>query len=120
MASFSSKLKAAADDAERMARALQSAPSGGASADGGGGGGGGGAAPNIVFNNTILSSPVAGKTIRYGDGSGTGGRDIQSRAFAYFGLSSANASAAFIAQIVRAFEQMLAKGALSVRTMGGG
>ena len=118
MAKFSENLKRAADDAERLAKALGNGETG---APGGGGGGGGGQVnfpTTIVTNVQLYKDP--GKTIRTGDGSGTGGKDIQSRAFAYFGLSSANASAAFIAQIVRAFQQMLDKGALSVRTMGGG
>lgn len=121
MGRMTTNLAKAADNAERLAAALAGIPQGGSfSGPGGGGaGGGGGASPNVVFNTTVLSDPSRGRTIRTGDGSGSGGRDIQSRAFAYFGLSSANASAAFIAQIVKAFEDMLAKGALSVRTMGG-
>lgn len=117
MAKFSENLKRAADDAERLAKALANGETG---APGGGGGGGG----QVNFPTTIVTNvqlyKEPGKTIRTGDGSGTGGKDLQSRAFAYFGLSSANASAAFIAQIVRAFQQMLDKSALSVRTMGGG
>lgn len=120
MGKLTNSLKQAADHAERLAGALSSLPQGGAFSGPSGGGGGGGTAPTVTFNTTVLSEPVRGRTIRTGDGSGTGGKDIQSRAFAYFGLSSANASAAFIAQIVKAFEQMMEKGALSVRTMGGG
>ena len=107
-------------EAVQLTKELNNAPQGGAFSGPSGGGSGAGAAPTVTFNTTVMSEPVRGRTIRTGEGSGTGGRDIQSRAFAYFGLSSANASAAFIAQIVKAFEDMLAKGALSVRTMGGG
>jgi len=116
-------LERAADQAERLSKALHNLPQAGAFSDGtGGGGGGGGGAPSgppIVFQTNIVSRPE-GRTVRMGDGSGTGGRDIQSRAFAYFGLSSAGASKAFIAQIIKAFEEMLAKGALNARTGSGG
>lgn len=113
MGRLTNSLKQAADNAERLAGALSSMPQGGGFA-----GPSGGAGPNVVFNTTVLSSPNAGRNIRTGDGSGSGGRDIKSRAFAYFGLSSANASAVFIAQIIKEFERMLAKGALDLRTMG--
>ena len=115
MGRMTNSLKQAADNAERLAGALASMPQGGVFA---GPSGGGGAGPNVVFNTTVLTEPVRGRTIRTGEGSGTGGKDIKSRAFAYFGLSSANASAVFIAQIIKEFERMLAKGALDLRTMG--
>ena len=117
MASFSKSIKQAADDAERLGAALRSLPERNSAATTPSGGG---SAPTITFNTTVVTDPVRGRTIRTGDGSGTGGKDIQSRAFAYFGLSSANASAAFIAQIVKEFERMMNKSALSMRTMGGG
>lgn len=113
MGRMTDNMKQLADDAERAVKAMHSAPKGG-------GFGPSSPAGGVTFVTNIATPPGQGRTIRTGDGSGTGGRDIQSRAFAYFGLSSANASAAFIAQIVKAFEDMLAKGALSVRTMGGG
>jgi hypothetical protein len=116
---LSQSLAKAADEAERLNQALSSLPVGGEfSGPGGSGGGGGG--PAVVFNTTVVSPQSAGRTIRTGEGSGSGGRDIVSRAFAYRGLSSAGASRAFIAQIVREFERMLAKGALTNRTVGGG
>lgn len=118
MGKLTNSLAKAANEAERLNRALNSLPQGDATSAPGGGGGGG-SAPNVVFNTTVVSPQPAGRTIRTGDGSGSGGRDVVSRAFAYYGLSSAGQSRAFIAQIVREFERMLAKGALSVRTGGG-
>ncbi len=56
--------------------------------------------------------------ITTGMGSGVVNRDLQSRAFAYFGMSSAGKSDVFIAQIIREFERMLAKSAIGFRTMG--
>ncbi len=100
MGGFATKLARAADDAERMARALQ-----GAMSSGGGGGGGG---SSIEITNNITT----------GMGSGVVNRDLQSRAFAYFGMSSAGKSDVFIAQIIREFERMLAKSAIGFRTMG--
>lgn len=118
MGKLTNSLAKAANEAERLNRALSSLPQGDATSAPGGGGGGG-SAPNVVFNTTVVSPQPTGRTIRTGDGSGSGGRDVVSRAFAYYGLSSAGQSRAFIAQIVREFERMLAKGALSVRTGGG-
>lgn len=112
MGKFSENLKLAADNAERLERALaagEAAPSGG-----GGGGGQVNFPTTIVTNVQLYKEP--GKTIRTGDGSGTGGKDLQSRAFAYFGLSAAGKSSVFIQQIIRAFEEMLAKGGIQYRT----
>jgi len=100
MGGFANKLARAADDAERMARALQ-----GAMSSGGGGGGGG---SSIEITNNITT----------GMGSGVVNRDLQSRAFAYFGMSATGKSDVFIAQIIREFERMLAKSAIGFRTMG--
>lgn len=118
MGKLSQSLAKAANDAERLNRALNSLPQGDATSAPGGGGGGG-SAPNVVFNTTVVSPQGAGRTIRTGDGSGSGGRDIASRAFAYYGISQAGASRAFIAQIVGEFERMLAKGSLYIRAGGG-
>lgn len=117
MAKFSEAIKRAADDAERMASALGGLSAPGA---GGGGGGGGAVAPAITFNTTIQAAPNSGRggRVDYG-GPGTGtGTDLQSRAFAFYGLSSANKSQAFIDQIIRAFSAMLAKGSVAYRTQG--
>ena len=102
MGGFSKKLSKAADDAERMARALQDSMS-----NVGGGGASGGASSIEITNN-----------ITTGMGSGVVNRDLQSRAFAYFGMSSAGKSDVYIAQIIREFERMLAKSAIGFRTMG--
>lgn len=114
MGKLTESLERAADHAERLSRALAKVADAG---PGGGGGGGNTPSNGVTFNTTIVASPTRGRTVRTGEGSGTGGRDIQSRAFAYFGLSAAGASQAFIAQIIREFERMLAKGALTNRTM---
>lgn len=118
MGKFSETLKQAADNAERMSAALD-----GLSAPGsGGGGGGGGLAPAVTFNTTIQAAPTSGRggRVDYG-GPGTGtGMDIQSRAFAYYGMSAAGKSQAFIDQIVRAFSALLAKGSVTYRTQGMG
>ena len=98
MGRMTNSMKQLADDAERAAKAMRSAPQGSGYAPGSGG------AVQITNNIVMGKTPI-----------GTRGDDVQSRAFAYFGLSSANKSEVFIAQIVRAFEQMLAKGALSYR-----
>lgn len=114
MGKFSEQLAAAAQNAQSLAASLKTA----GDAGGGGGGGGGGSAPGappVVFNTTLQMPPV-GRTVRMGDGSGTGGKDLQSRAFAYFGLSAAGKSSVFIQQIIRAFEEMLAKGGIQYRT----
>lgn len=79
----------------------------------------GGTTSPIVFNTTLQLPPV-GRTVRTGEGSGTGGKDIQSRAFAYFGLSAAGKSSQFIQQIIKAFEEMLARGGIQYRTGGHG
>lgn len=117
MAKFSEVLKQAADNAERMSAALD-----GLNAPGSGGGGGGGLAPAVTFNTTIQAAPTSarGGRMDYG-GPGTGtGMDIQSRAFAFYGMSAAGKSQAFIDQIVRAFSALLAKGSVTYRTQGMG
>ena len=118
MGRFSQQLEQAAKHAESLARSMEKASE---TAAPGGGGGGGGTAPStpIVFNTT-LQLPAQGRTVRTGEGSGMGGKDIQSRAFAYFGMSSAGKSSEFIRQIIKAFEELMASGGIQYRTGGRG
>jgi len=115
MGRFSDAARETAENMERIASALESMPQGGPSGGGGGGNSGGSAIPATVFNTTVVvpnrttNSPI-----------GSRGDDIQARAFAYYGISSAGKSDAFIKQIIAAFERLLASGVgLGLRASGG-
>ncbi len=104
MGRFSDAARETAKNVERIADALESLPTSG-SYGGAGGGGGGGSVPGAEFYNTVVV-PQENRTTN--TPIGTRGDDIQSRAFAYYGLSSAGKSEAFIKQIVEAFKRLLA------------
>lgn len=118
MGKFSEAAKMAAENVERLASAMESLPQGGSFSGPGGAGGGGGTSYGGDTFITNVSVPGGGKNITTNSPIGTRGDDLQSRAFAYYGLSSANKSQAFIDQIVKAFSAMLAKGGISFRAMG--
>lgn len=104
MGRFLESTREAAANIERISSGLRSMPDAG-SFSGPGGVGGGSAVPPTVFNTTVVV-PQANRTTN--SPIGPRGDDIQSRAFAYYGLSSAGKSEAFIKQIVEAFKRLLA------------
>lgn len=104
MGRFLDSTREAAANIERISSGLRSMPDAG-SLSNPGGGGGGSAVPPTVFNTTVVV-PQANRTTN--SPIGTRGDDIQSRAFAYYGLSSVGKSDAFIKQIVEAFKRLLA------------
>jgi hypothetical protein len=119
MGKFSDAARETAKNVERIADAMESIPSAGSFSGPGGSGGGGGAGGSTptVFNNTIIV-PQPSRTTN--TPIGTRGDDIQSRAFAYYGLSAANKSDVFIRQIIAAFERMLKSGLGMGLRMGSG
>ena len=105
MGRFLESTREAAANIERISSGLRSMPDAGSFSGPGGASGGGSAVPPTVFNTTVVV-PQANRTTN--SPIGTRGDDIQSRAFAYYGLSSAGKSDAFIKQIVEAFKRLLA------------
>ena len=105
MGRFLESTREAAANVERIPSRRRSMPGDGWFPGPGGFGGGGSAVPPTVFNTTVVV-PQANRTTN--SPIGPRGDDIQSRAFAYYGLSSAGKSEAFIKQIVEAFKRLLA------------
>lgn len=103
MPSLVNSLSKAADEAERLARALGNAGGSGVKYDPKG-------PPVTITNNIQINGPSAG---------GGDGLDTKSRAFAYFGISPRNKSDLFVRQLIAEFERLLGKSGIQHRASGG-
>lgn len=130
MGRFADSARQAAEQVERLSRAMESLPSGGSFAGPGGGGAGGAggvvsAVPPTIFNTTVVV-PQPTRTMRGGPG-GSGGAggldygDIVTQAFRALGMSPSGKSSLFIKQIVDEFlRRTHGNGGVDFRASGGG
>lgn len=116
MGRFSENLGKAADNAERLASALESIPAAGSDSVGGGGGGatpgapgaaGGFRAPTqVIFNTTLEGTGGSGGSGEISRGNNGGLSEEIIRAFAYYGLKPGGQSAQRIEEILRLFRAL--------------